>query len=135
MRVTIVPAVSASLLSTYYALQVVRGASARYDLTLTAETGRPENLTGARVLLSVKLDVTDENPRVRKDSNTLPSTITIVDALGGVIRVEFVPADTHHLDPGLYRYDLWVIYQDGRRVPVIPDSTLEVLPSITRTPL
>lgn len=124
-----------SLLDAYNALQIVRGSSCRYDLYLTSDTGRPENLTGARVLLSAKLNVTDESPLLRKDSNAVSPTITVPDPLGGAIRVDFVPADTHALDPGVYHYDLWVIFQDGRRVAVIPDSTLEVLPSITRTPL
>lgn len=124
-----------SLLDGYNALQVVQGASKGFEVTITSDTGVPENLTGARILLSVKGVRIDGVPTVRKDSEASPATITILDPLAGTLRIDFVPADTHDLDPGLYVYDLWVLFQDGRRVPVIPESTLEVLPTITRIPL
>lgn len=130
-----------SYLDTANALQVVRGATRTYDLAISADTpgavdtGPPSDLTGARLLLSVKRERTDPAPLFVKDSAAPPSGIVITDARGGLATVTFAPADTQNLDPGFYLYDLWVVFADASRVPVIPESTLEVLSSITRIPL
>lgn len=126
-------------LATDNALAVVRGATQSYTLSVTTEDGAPEDLTGARLLCTVKARRDEEQPVVRKDSQVSsahPAFTTTPQGLrSGQAALNLYPEDTHTLDPGLYVYDLWVFFGDGRRVPVIPDSTLEVLDSITQVPL
>lgn len=126
-------------LATDNALAVVRGATRSYSLTVTDDDGAAVDLTGARLLCSVKGRRVEQQPVIRKDSQVSSPhpafTTTPQGARGGQATLNFYPEDTHHLDAGVYVYDLWVLFEDGRRVPVIPDSTLEVLDSITQVPL
>lgn len=118
------------------ALQLRQGESKTFRLTVTNEDDTPVDLTGVRVLLTVKGDARESIPRIRKDSSVvgLPVQAAVTDALAGVAEVYFFPNDTKTLDAGVYVFDLWVIFGDGRQVPVIPESTIEVLQSITRLP-
>lgn len=121
------------------AIAVVRGATRSFALRVANDDGTPVNLTDARILCTVKARKSDEQPVIRKDSQAMGSppafTRTGADDRTGVVTLNLYPRDTHNLEPGVYPYDVWVLFGDGRRVPVIPESTLEILDSITRVPL
>lgn len=124
-----------SFLDAENSIVVVRGSSASFALTVTdPTTDVPIDLTGARLLLAVKGQEADRAPRIVKDSNT-GGHWTVASPRSGVAVVNFAPADTHGMNPGAYVFDLWVVFGDGRRVPLIPLSDFHVHDSITRIPL
>jgi hypothetical protein len=118
------------------ALQIIRGASKTFTLTVQdSDTEAPVDLTGARIVLSVKGLDTDATPKIVKDTQLGATSIEVVgNPLAGVAAIHFVPGDTWGLAPGEYPFDCWVILADTRRVPVIPQSTLTIQDSITRIP-
>lgn len=126
-----------SLLDSENSIELIRGSTRVFALLLTEDSGAPVNLTGARILLTVKGSPSDSSVKLVKDSarGGSPPGAEVVDALGGEARVTFFPADTHDWDPGAYVFDLWVVLASGARHPVVPQSELQVLPSITRIPL
>lgn len=116
------------------AIQVIRGASKTFELTVTHDDGTAYDLTAARVVLTIKLNRDATSPTIQKDSSAGAAQVEIAAPRTGVAKIKLVPADTQTLDLGLYPFDVWVI-KGGDRLPVIPRSTFEVLEALTRIPL
>lgn len=116
------------------AIQVIRGATKHYTLTITNDDGTVYDLTGARVLLTVKKNREAEAPTIQKDSAAGVAQVEITAPRTGVAVVKFAPGDTQTLDIGVYPFDVWVL-KGSDRLPVIPRSTFEVLEALTRIPL
>lgn len=114
------------------ALSVVRGSSRTLTLMVTdpANNGAALNITGAMIYFTVKKRLTDALPLIQK-TGILAQEIDLIEPRAGHAEIYLVPADTQHLDPGLYVFDVWVILANGKHVPVIEPSTFEVLPTVT----
>lgn len=116
------------------AISLIRGSSKDFNLTVLDDTGHFVDLTGARVVLGVKGHRSDPAPKLVKDS-LQAGHVDFPNPRAGEAVLHFAPADTYYLDPGPYVFDLWIVFQDGRRVPVIEESTLEVVESVVRLSL
>lgn len=115
------------------AFKVIRGSTKSFNMITKDEDGNVLDLTGGRVLFTVKRDIEDPTPLIQKDSR-VTGQIVITNPRAGSVAIKLVPADTAKLDPRLYLFDVWVVLADGSRYPVVPPSELEVVQSVTVIP-
>lgn len=112
------------------AISVYRGASATFKLTVIDAEAKPLDMTASTVYFTVKRDVSDVNPVIRKSSADI-SQIEITSLKGGIVKIYLVPDDTKNLRECQYVFDAWVVLASGKRYPVIPPSIFEVLSSVS----
>lgn len=106
-------------------IEIVRGTTDAFGLTLTdKETGAPYTLEEGQVLVfAMKIDKLAEDRVLIKK---------ITHAVNGEYYLEFEPADTDHLAPGRYFYDVGL--QQGSTVlrNVVKGSTFTILPGAAK---
>lgn len=115
------------------AVSVIRGSSKTLELTVTDDTDKVVDLTGATLYFSVKTLIEDSHPLFQKRSTNV-SEIEITKPRDGVARIYLSPADTQTLDPKEYVFDVWVVLASGKRYPVIEPSVFVVRPGVTILP-
>lgn len=106
-------------------VEIIRGTSKNFELLVCDDHGDPVDLTGSRIIATVKCDIETERISIQKDSQVGPAEIEILtqsgDTLGQAL-IKFAPSDTQNLDPGEYIFDVWVILSSGaRHIVVGPD--------------
>lgn len=120
-----------SILGPENEIEIYRGSSKTYELEVKDAEGEVVDLTGARIVLSVKCDLNEEAPRIQKDSDAGASEIDISYPREGKAEIKFVPADTRTMDYGEYTFDVWVVLASGTRGPVILPSPFKVIQGVT----
>jgi hypothetical protein len=122
---------SASIFTENY-VTIVRGSSKTLELTVTDTSSPPKhfNLTGAKILMTVKSKAEDRDPLIFKTSDD-PLQAAIIKPQCGVARIYLVPADTQNLAIRQYQFDVWTILANGKRYPVVPPSVFEVIAGVT----
>lgn len=126
-----------SLVSPENTIEIVRGSSRILEVAVTDLDNNAVDITGGRIVMSLKEDVDDPDSAVLfvKDS-TDATEATIVSGPLGTARVFLGPADTHNLEPGReYVYDIWLVQVSGDRFSVVGPAVFKVLDSVTRIPL
>jgi len=116
--------------------QIIQGSSLALTLTVTDDKGKVFDLTGQRVIFTVKESPAARTPLLQKVSS-VPEQILVSgrDARLGVATIFLVPADTASLRPGKYVFDVWALAMEGgARQVVIPPSEFEVVQGITVLP-
>lgn len=111
-------------------IRMIQGISRTLELTVVDSEGDPVDLTGARIIMTVKDDITDEFPLIQKDTSVGIAEIEIINATAGTARIYLTYNDTQQ-DVGLYVFDVWTQLASGKRYSVIDKSVLEILPSVT----
>lgn len=122
---------ASSFLSSDSAVELVRGTSSTLQLTVTTPAGVPIDLTGARVVFTVKCSISDDSPVLRKDSLVGPGEIEITSALAGEVNIYLEPADSQTLRVGKYVFDVWVVLASGARYVVVGPSSFQITPAVT----
>lgn len=112
-------------------IEIYRGASKTYELEVVDGEDHAVDLTGARVVFSVKCDLSDPAPLVQKDSQVGPTQIDITLPKEGIAEIKLLPSDTQTMDVGEYIFDVWVVLASGTRGPVILPSPFKVLAGVT----
>lgn len=113
------------------ALKIIRGTSKTYELRVQTELGYPVNLTGSRVIFSVKECPCDEHCLIQKDSARGATQVAIISPKGGIAQIYLDPVDTQTMSVGEYVFDAWVVLATGKRYAVIPPTTLEIEAGVT----
>jgi len=120
-----------SILGPENEIEIFRGSSKTYELHVTDSSEANVNLTGARVILSVKCSLSDPAPLIQKDSQAGAGQVDITHPLEGKAEIKFVPSDTQTMDAGEYIFDVWVELASGTRGPVILPSPFRVVAGVT----
>lgn len=115
------------------AVSIYRGTSKTLKLAVTDVDEKPVDLTGAAVHFTVKKDVKDTVPVIRKSTAVL-TEVEISDPNGGIARIFLNPEDTKDLDPGQYVFDILSILSSGKRYIVVKLSIFEVIAGVTVVP-
>lgn len=115
-------------------LRMERGDSVIFEFTATdPKTGESVDLTNVVLAkYSVKRKVVqgqDNSALVFQKISSRPGEITI-EATAGLVFVELLPTDTVGIDPGEYRYDLQLTFNDGRILTLVNDH-LQIVEDIT----
>jgi hypothetical protein len=122
---------TSSILGAENQIEVVRGSSKTFELEVVDEADVAVDLTGARIVLTVKCQVTDSSPLIQKDSNVGAAEVEIIHPRDGKAMIKFSPSDTQLLDSGKYTFDVWVVLTSGFRCPVIMPSPFIVQAGVT----
>jgi len=122
---------SSSILGSENQVEIYRGASKIFELEVLDMNNNPVNLTGARVIMTVKCAVSAVASLIQKDSDVGTSQVDIVAPREGKAEIKFVPSDTQTLDAGSYIFDVWVVLSSGSRNPVILPSVFLVKAGVT----
>jgi hypothetical protein len=125
---------STSILGPENQIEIVRGTSKNFELLVCDEHGDPVDLTGSRVIATVKCDIEDINPSIMKDSNVGAAEVEILTQSGddlGKALIKFVPSDTQTLDPGEYIFDVWVVLTSGARHIVVGPNPFIIKRGVT----
>ena len=109
---------------------IVRGSSKTLLLTVTDANDRPVDLTGAKVVMTVKRSLEDRDPLIYKTSDD-PNHAVIPNPRDGQAKIYLLPSDTQRLEVRQYIFDVWVILNSGKRYPVVPPSVFDVTAGVT----
>lgn len=120
-----------SILGPENQIEIYRGSSKTYELEVLDGESHAVDLTGARIVLTVKCEATDPAPLIQKDSQVGASQIDITYPKEGKAEIKFVPSDTQTMDVGEYVFDVWVVLASGTRGPVILPSPFNVVAGVT----
>lgn len=120
-----------SILGPENEIEIFRGASKTFELEVKDGEEEAVDLTGARVILSVKCDLSDAAPLIQKDSQVGAAQVDITHPHEGIAEIKFVPSDTQTMDVGEYIFDVWVVLASGTKGPVIPPSPFRVMAGVT----
>lgn len=115
-------------------LSIVRGTTKTVLLTVRSADGTATNLTGGKLVLTVKEALYDDLPLIQK-LTTDPAQAVITKPREGLVEFYFVPADTQGLVPKAYLFDVWFITETGDRYAVVPPTQFLVQAGITYLPL
>jgi hypothetical protein len=126
-------AVAASQLLPQNSFSLTRGANKTLQLMVTNPDMTATNLTGSRLILSVKTDLYDELPLIQK-LTTIPSQGALTKPREGLAEFYFVPADTLGLTPRTYLYDVWLITADNEQFPVVNNSSMVLQAGVSYLP-
>jgi len=112
------------------ALSLIRGTSKTLELVVTDADGKVVDLTGAKVVMTVKATVTDTNPLIQK-STDVPTQAELTVPREGKARIYLIPSDTQTLAIKQYVFDVWLVLSNGKRHAVVPPSVFEVQAGVT----
>jgi len=120
-----------SILGPENEIEIYRGSSKTYELHVTDAEEEDVDLTGARVIMSVKCDLSDPSPLIQKDSVKGASEVDINHPKEGKAEIKLVPSDTQTMDAGTYIFDVWVELASGTRSAVVAPSPFKVVAGVT----
>jgi hypothetical protein len=113
---------------------IIRGTSKTYQLKVTKPDGSFYDLTGGRLVWTVKTSLGDDLPVIQKRTNFVAEGAITVPRQG-IAEFYFVPADTQGVQPCTLVFDLWLITATGERYCVVQRSSFVVQPGVTYLPL
>jgi hypothetical protein len=111
-------------------LSIIRGTSKTLELQVTDADGKFVDLTGGKVVMTVKAVATDLNPLIQKTTDN-PAQAEITVPREGKARIYLVPADTQTLAIKQYTFDVWFIMASGKRFAVVQPSVFDVQAGVT----
>lgn len=121
---------TAGILGAENSLIIFRGSSKTLSLEVKNAEGEPVDLTGARIVFTVKCRISDVDNEIQKDSDNGASEIEFTDATQGHADIKLGPSDTA-IDAGTYIFDVWVVLVSGEKHLVVGPSELVLKPGVT----
>lgn len=115
-------------------VSILRGTTKTLVVTVTNPDGEMTNLTGAKLVLTVKRDLWDDLPLLQKLTTNAAQAV-ITKPREGLVEFYFTPADTQGLPPQDYIFDIWLLPATGERYAIVAPTTFKVLPGVTYLPL
>ena len=115
------------------ALLVTRGSSKTLQLTVRNRHRKPQDLTGARILFTVKRTLQDSKPLISKTTDH-SSQILFTNPKVGQAQIFILPEDTQYLEIRDYLFDVWVVLASGNRYVVVPTSIFSLQAGVTIIP-
>ena len=120
-----------SILGPENEIEIYRGSSKTFELHVTDAEEEDVDLTGARVIMTVKCGLSDSAPLIQKDSDKGAAEVDVNHPKEGKAEIKFNPSDTQNLDVGVYIFDAWVVLASGTRSPVVLPSPFKILAGVT----
>lgn len=114
-------------------ISLVRGSSKTVLLTILKPDGCPYDLTGGRLVLTIKEFNCADQPLLQKLTSD-PAQGAITKPREGIAEFYFKPVDTNGLTPKGYSFDVWLITASNDRYVLVPESTFLVTQGVTYLP-
>lgn len=121
---------SSSILGGENSLTIFRGSSKTLALKVKNAEGDAVDLTGARIVFTVKCRISDVDNLIQKDSDNGATEIEITDAVLGCAEIKLGPTDTL-IDAGKYVFDVWVVLASGEKHLIVGPSDLVIAAGVT----
>lgn len=126
-----------SILAPSNALTIYRGTSRSLNITVIKEdevdsdgNPVPVNISNTRMIFSVKSCFDVKAPLIQKVSDD-PTQIIYTNVFAGTAKIFLKPFDTQLMVPGVYNYDVWLLFlATNDRYLIIEPSTFEVKPTV-----
>lgn len=115
-------------------VSITRGTTKTIRVTVTNPDGTLTNITGSKLVLTVKEDFYNDLPLIQK-LTTDATQGQITKPREGEVEFYFFPSDTHGLAVKNYIFDVWLLTATGERYAVVPPTTLFVSDSVTYLPV
>lgn len=112
-------------------IEVYRGQSKTFELTIKDSTNAAVDLTGASIYFTVKKEVTDTVAIISKTTDDPLQAEILAPNTDGKARIYLIPSDTSVLDVGDYLFDIWVQLSSGKRYPIVEVSKFIIKASVT----
>lgn len=105
-----------------FSWQITRGETDFISITITDKaSGLPKDITGASIYFTVKKTESFLEPPLVHYVIT-----THTDAVNGLSRVSLSSVDSFQ-EPGIYLYDIVIIFANGERKEIVPISFLTIV--------
>ncbi len=114
-------------------IQIIRGVSKTFRLTVTDESSERVDLTSSTVHFRVKQNIEDAGTEIAKSSVT-PAEVTLLAQSGatlGQADIFLQPSDTSGLPVGKHVYDVWVELSTGKRHAVVAPADFRIERAVT----
>ena len=118
---------TSSILGIENQLELIRGASKVLELHVEDSEGVHVNITGSRIVMTVKCQLSDRDPAFQKDSAVGIAEVELTDAPNGIAQIKISPSDTKNLDVGDYVFDIWIVLASGAQHLIVGPSTLTIM--------
>jgi hypothetical protein len=112
-------------------INLYAGETRTIEFSVADLAGRIQDLTGCRLVLTVREDLRDPTPLFMKSTSD-PTQGLITNYANGLVTFFFVPQDTQSLRAAQYFYDIWVLLPNGERYIVVQPAVFEVKGTATR---
>lgn len=112
------------------AITVYRGQNKTLGVTVVNDHNIAVDLTGGRILFTVKESVDSTNPLIQKSSDDITQA-ALVSPREGRAHIYLSPTDTKNMAIKQYVFDVWFITADNKRYPVVLPSVFDLKPSVT----
>jgi len=118
------------ILSPANSLEVYRGETKTLNLTVKDGAGNLVDLTGSTLYFTVKKREAERDCVIQKISSDTAQIEIASPATRGTAEIFLYPSDTN-IDPGKYRFDIWIVLPSGARHVVVRPSIFEVVTGVT----
>lgn len=114
-------------------ISIVRGTSKTLKLTVKTSAGQIVDLTGGRLVFTVKYSTYDDLPLIQK-LTTNPTEGSLTLPREGQAEFYLTPGDTNGLPVAQYVFDVWLITAADERYSVVDASSFVVTSGVTYLP-
>lgn len=115
-------------------VSIIRGTTKTLQVSVANPDGTATNLTGAKLVLTVKGALYEDLPLIQKLTTDATQAV-ITKPREGLVDFFFEPRDTQGLTPRDYIFDVWLLTATGERYAVVAPTPFTVLPGVTYLPL
>lgn len=112
-------------------LEITRGTSKTLKLKVEDGEGEHVDITGARIVMTVKCKISDREHVIQKDSDVGVAEVEITDGPNGCAEIKLSPTDTQNLDTGSYVFDVWIVLPSGAKHLIVGPATLSIVAGVT----
>jgi hypothetical protein len=130
--------INSNILGVENSISVIRGESRVFQLyvenvpSLDSDSEKgPVNLTGSRIIFTVKTCPSAMDVVFRKDSNNGSAEVMYTAPKAGLAEIYIAPDDTKTLETGSYVFDIWLLLADGSRYCIVGPADFIVEPGVT----
>lgn len=134
--------VSSNITKSSNSIDLYQGESKDLDLFIVQEVKdvngvlveQPVDLAGSTIYFSVRRKASSPELLIGKDSTNLLAIEILAPTTSGAAIIHLLPADTKHLSPGDYVFDIWIVLSSGKNAPVVEISEFIVKEAVTKLP-
>lgn len=120
-----------SLLALENSIDVVRGSTKIFELCVKDDHGDGVDITGSRVVFTVKCRIEDRENVIQKDSDNGIAEIELTEPKIGKAKIKLNSSDTANLELGKYVFDIWVVLPSGAKHLVVGPGDLVITAGVT----
>ena len=120
-----------NILALENSVELFRGTTKILALEVKDAEGEHIDITGSRIVFTVKCRIEDRENVIQKDSDVGATEIEIDKPKEGHALMKLVPSDTVNLELGGYVFDIWIVLASGEQHLIVGPSELTIKAGVT----